>query len=163
MSIQLLYLSLFSECTGMTVNAQTWCITCAPLSKGNALSPANRSLLATRLHHQHVYVHRSNSPIPSIGPSETYPVLGVELRTNLPSPMARHQTHSHIPHRNPSHPRPPHRQAPHLPACPMHRLANGHPRRSNISAPLCRDLDINSNMAIKPHPFFFDASVKPHA
>jgi hypothetical protein len=50
---------------------------------GNALSTANRSLLAARLKKQHVSVRGSTSPTPSISPSETYRVLGVELNTTF--------------------------------------------------------------------------------
>jgi hypothetical protein len=51
--------------------------------KDNALSSANRSLLAARLQYQHVYVRGSNLPIVSIGPSETDRVLWAELNTTL--------------------------------------------------------------------------------
>jgi hypothetical protein len=74
---------LFGEYTGMTVNVQKCCITCALWSKGNALSQANRTLLDKRLQTQHVSVRGSPSPIPTITPLETYRVLVVELNTAI--------------------------------------------------------------------------------
>jgi hypothetical protein len=48
-----------------------------------ALSLANRTLLASRLQKEFITINSSSSPIPSIGPSDTYRVLGVELNTSL--------------------------------------------------------------------------------
>jgi hypothetical protein len=65
----------------MVVNVRKWCITGALWSTGNALSLANRTLLATRLQNHFVTVNMYNSPIPSIDPTESYRVLRVELNT----------------------------------------------------------------------------------
>jgi hypothetical protein len=67
----------------MTVNVQKCCITGALWHSGNALSPANQTLLASRLQKQFITIHSRSSPFPSIGPSDTYRVLGVELNTSL--------------------------------------------------------------------------------
>jgi hypothetical protein len=83
MSIQLQNLSMFSDYTAMTANVHKCWITCALRSKGNALSPSNRPLLAARLQHKHFFVRVSTSPIPTISPSETCRVLGVDLNTTL--------------------------------------------------------------------------------
>jgi hypothetical protein len=83
MTIQLQKLSLFSAYTGMTVNFRECCITGALWRSGNALSPTNITLLASRLHTQFITVNSVPAPIPSIGPSDTYRVLGVELNTSL--------------------------------------------------------------------------------
>jgi hypothetical protein len=117
---------MFSEYTGMTVNVQKCCITCALLSKGNALSPPKRSHLAPRIQDQHVSVNGSNSPIPSIGPSDTYRILGLSLNTTLTFTNHWHELKrttatlinafstallTYPVPESPSHPRPPHRQA----------------------------------------------------
>jgi hypothetical protein len=52
-------------------------------SKGNSLSLANRTFHTSRLQTHFVTVKAYNSPIPSIDPSESYRVLGVELNTTL--------------------------------------------------------------------------------
>jgi hypothetical protein len=67
----------------MTVYIQKCCITGAPLRLGNALSLANRTLLASRLQTQFITINSGPYPIPSIGPSDTYRVLGVDLNTSL--------------------------------------------------------------------------------
>jgi hypothetical protein len=72
MTIQLRKLSLFRAYTGMTVNVRMCCITGALSRSGNALSPANCTLLASRLQKQFITIHSRSSPIPSIGPSDTY-------------------------------------------------------------------------------------------
>jgi hypothetical protein len=76
MAIQLRKLSLFSAYTGMTVNIRKRCITGALWHSGNALSPANLALLASRLQAQFITINSVPAPIPSIGPSDTYRVLG---------------------------------------------------------------------------------------
>jgi hypothetical protein len=81
MSIQLQKLSLFSAYTGMTVNIRKCCITGALWRSCNALSLANITLLASRLQTQFITINSNRAPIPSIGPSDTYRVLGVELNT----------------------------------------------------------------------------------
>jgi hypothetical protein len=83
MTIQLRKLSLFSADTGMTVNIRKCCITGALWRSGNALSLANNTLLASRLQSQFITINSAPAPIPSIGPSDTYRVLGVELNTSL--------------------------------------------------------------------------------
>jgi hypothetical protein len=83
MSIQLWELSLSSAYTCMTVNIQKCCITGALWRSGNALSLANRTLLASRLQTQFITINSRPSPIPSISPSDTYRVLGVELSTSF--------------------------------------------------------------------------------
>jgi hypothetical protein len=67
----------------MNVNVRKCCITGALWRSGNALSPANRTLSASRLRKQIVTINSRSSPIPSIGPSDTYRVLGVDLNTPL--------------------------------------------------------------------------------
>jgi hypothetical protein len=64
-------------------NVRKCCITSALCSKGNALSLANRTLLASRLPNHFVTINTHNSPISSTGPSESYRVLGIELNTTL--------------------------------------------------------------------------------
>jgi hypothetical protein len=88
MTIQLRKLSLFSAYTGMTVNVQKCCITGALWPSGNAPSPANCTLIAYRLQTHFITINSHPSPIPSIGPSDTYRVLGVELNTSLT--MSKH-------------------------------------------------------------------------
>jgi hypothetical protein len=83
MSIQLKELSLFRAYTGMKDNVTKCCITGALLSKGNAHSRANCSILASRTQRQHALVHGSKSLIRFIDPSETHRVLEVELNTAL--------------------------------------------------------------------------------
>jgi hypothetical protein len=83
MSIQLQKLSLFSAYTCMTVNIRKCCITGALWRSGNALSLANITLLASRLQTQFITINSHHAPIPSIGPSDTSRVLGVELYTSL--------------------------------------------------------------------------------
>jgi hypothetical protein len=83
MSIQLRKLSLFSAYTCMTVNIQKCCITGALWRSGSALSLANCTLLASRLKTQFITINSRSIPIPSIGPSDTYRVLGVGLNTSL--------------------------------------------------------------------------------
>jgi hypothetical protein len=67
----------------MTVNIRKCCITGALWHTGNALSLANIALLASRLQTQFITVNSVPAPIPSIGPKDTYRVLGVELNTSL--------------------------------------------------------------------------------
>jgi hypothetical protein len=67
----------------MTLNVRRCCITGALWSKGNARSLANRTLLASRLQSYFVTINTYNSPIPSIGPSESCRVLEVELNTTI--------------------------------------------------------------------------------
>jgi hypothetical protein len=83
MTIQLQNLSLFNTYTCMTFKARKCCITGAVWSKGNALFLASRTLLASRLKNHFVTINSHKSPIPSIGPSESSRVLGVELKTTL--------------------------------------------------------------------------------
>jgi hypothetical protein len=83
MTIQLRMLSLFSAYTGMTVNVRKCCITGALSRSGNALSPTNCTLLATRLQKLFITINSRSSPIPSIGPADTCRILGVELNTSL--------------------------------------------------------------------------------
>jgi hypothetical protein len=83
MSIQLRKLSIFSAYTCMTVNIRKCCITGALGRSSNALSLANITLLESRLQTQFITVNSNPAPIPSIGPSDTYRVLGVELNTSL--------------------------------------------------------------------------------
>jgi hypothetical protein len=83
MAIQLRKLSIFSAYTCMTVNIRKCCITGALWRSGNALSIANISLLASRLQSQFITITSDPAPIPSIGPSDTYRVLGVEHNTSL--------------------------------------------------------------------------------
>jgi hypothetical protein len=83
MTVQLQKLSLFSAYTGIIVNVQKCCITGALLHSGNALRPANQTFLASRLQKHFTTIDPHPSPIPSIGPSDTYKVLGVELNTSL--------------------------------------------------------------------------------
>jgi hypothetical protein len=83
MSTQLRQLSHFSAYTCMTVNIRKCCITCALLPRGNALSLANITLLASRLQSQFITINSNRAPIPSTGPSDTYRVLGVEPNTSL--------------------------------------------------------------------------------
>jgi hypothetical protein len=59
------------------------CITGALWRSGNALSLANITLLASRLQTQFITINSNRAPIPSIGPSDTYRVLRVELNTSL--------------------------------------------------------------------------------
>jgi hypothetical protein len=67
----------------MTVNIRKCCITGALWLSGNALSLANITLLASRLQTQFITIKSNRALIPSIGPSDTYRVLGVELNTSL--------------------------------------------------------------------------------
>jgi hypothetical protein len=67
----------------MTLNVRKSCITGALWRRGKALSPANRSLLASNLQNHFVTIKSHTHSIPSIGPSDTYRVLGVELNTSL--------------------------------------------------------------------------------
>jgi hypothetical protein len=83
MSIQPRKLSLFSAYTCMTVNIRKCYITGAPWRSPNALFLANITLLASRLQYQFITINSNRAPIPSIGPSDTYRVLGVELNTSL--------------------------------------------------------------------------------
>jgi hypothetical protein len=83
MSIQLRKLFLFSAYTCMTVNIRKCCITGTLWRSGNALSLANITLLASRLQAQFITNNSNRAHIPSIGPSDTYRVLGVELNTSL--------------------------------------------------------------------------------
>jgi hypothetical protein len=83
MYIQLRKLSFFSAYTGMTVNIRKCCITGAIWRSGNALSLANINLLASRLQTQFITINSNPAYIPSIGPSDTYRVLGVEHNTSL--------------------------------------------------------------------------------
>jgi hypothetical protein len=83
LTIQLQKLSLFSAYTCMIVNVQKCCITGALWRSGKALSIANRKLLASRLQNHFVAINSHTSPISSIGPSDTYRVLGAELSTSL--------------------------------------------------------------------------------
>jgi hypothetical protein len=83
MTIQLRKLSLFNAYTGMTVNVRKCFITGALLRSCNALSLANITLLASRLQTRFITISSNRAPIPSIGPLDTYRVLGVELNTSL--------------------------------------------------------------------------------
>jgi hypothetical protein len=83
MTIQLRKLSRFSAYNGMNVNVQKCCITGALWGSSNALSLANRTLIAFRLKQHFITIDSHSSPIPSIGPSDTYRVFGVELNTSL--------------------------------------------------------------------------------
>jgi hypothetical protein len=76
MSIQLRKLSLVSAYTCMSVNIRKCCITGALCRSGNALALANITLLASRLQTQFITISSLRAPIPSIGPSDTYCVLG---------------------------------------------------------------------------------------
>jgi hypothetical protein len=67
----------------MTVNIRKCCITGALWRSSNALSLANITLLASRLQTQFITINSNRAPIPSIGPLDTYRVLGVELFTSL--------------------------------------------------------------------------------
>jgi hypothetical protein len=67
----------------MTVNVRKCCLTGALWSKGNSLSLSNRTLLASRLQKHNVTINTFNCTIPSIDPSESYRVLGVEINTTL--------------------------------------------------------------------------------
>jgi hypothetical protein len=53
------------------------------LEKGNALSLAYRTLLASRLQNHFVTINMHNFTIPYIDPSDSCRVLGVELNTTL--------------------------------------------------------------------------------
>jgi hypothetical protein len=61
----------------MTVNIRKCCITGALWRSDNALFLANITLLASRLQTQFITINSNHAPIPSIGPSDTYRVLGV--------------------------------------------------------------------------------------
>jgi hypothetical protein len=67
----------------MPVHAKKYCITWALWTKGSVLSLANRSLLESPLQTHHIPVQGSNSPVPTIAPSGSYKVVGVELNTTL--------------------------------------------------------------------------------
>jgi hypothetical protein len=67
----------------MIVNIRKCCITGPLWRSGNALSLANRTLLASRLRSHFITINSRPFPIPSVGPSDTYRVLGVELNTSL--------------------------------------------------------------------------------
>jgi hypothetical protein len=102
MTVQLQKLSLFIAYTGMTVNDRKCCITGALWSKDNAHSLSNGTLLASRLQKHFVTINTLNSPIPSINPSESYRVLGVELNTTLTfNKHGQELAHNHIPHQCP--------------------------------------------------------------
>jgi hypothetical protein len=83
MTVQLRKLSLFSAYTSMIVNVRKCCITGALWRSNNALSLANHTLLESRLQSQFITINSRPSPIPSIGPTDTYRVLGVDLITSL--------------------------------------------------------------------------------
>jgi hypothetical protein len=83
MSIQLWKLSLLSAYIDMIVNILKCRITGALWRSCNALSLANRTLLACRLQSQFITINSRPSLIPSIGPADTYRVLGIELNTSL--------------------------------------------------------------------------------
>jgi hypothetical protein len=72
MTIQIPKLSLFSGYTCLKVNVRKCCITGALWRRGNALSLANRNLLAYHLQNHFVAINSHTHPIPSIGPSDTY-------------------------------------------------------------------------------------------
>jgi hypothetical protein len=91
MAIQLRKVSLISAYTGMTVNIRKCCITDALWRSGNALSLANITLLASRLQTQFITINSHDAPIPAIGPTDTYRVLGVELNTSLTSTKHWHE------------------------------------------------------------------------
>jgi hypothetical protein len=83
MTIDLQNLSLFSAYTRINVNVRK-CYSTGKLRRlGNALSLSNHTLLASRLQHHFVTISTHTSTLPSIGPSDTYRVLGVELSTSL--------------------------------------------------------------------------------
>jgi hypothetical protein len=67
----------------MTVNIRKCCIAGALWRSGNALSLTNITLLTSSLQTQCITINPNRAPIPSIGPSDTYRVLGVELNTSL--------------------------------------------------------------------------------
>jgi hypothetical protein len=83
MTIQLNKLSLFNACTCMFANVRKCSVTYAMWNKCNACSLANPTLLASCLENHFVTVNTVKSPLPSIGPTESYRVLGVELNTTL--------------------------------------------------------------------------------
>jgi hypothetical protein len=83
MTIQLRKLSLISAYTCMTVNIRKCCITSALWRSRNAPSLANITLHASRLQLQFITINSTPAPMPSIGPSDKYCVLGVELNTSL--------------------------------------------------------------------------------
>jgi hypothetical protein len=83
MAIQLRKPSLFSAYTGMTVNIRKCCITGALWRSCNALSLANITLLASRLQTQFITINSNRAHTSSIGLSDTYRALGVELNTSL--------------------------------------------------------------------------------
>jgi hypothetical protein len=85
MTVQLRKLFLFIAYTCMIVNVRKCCITGAHWRSDNALSLTNRTLLASHLQSHFITINSRPSPIPSIGPSDTYHVLGVELNTPSPS------------------------------------------------------------------------------
>jgi hypothetical protein len=85
MTVQLRKLSLSSAYTGMSVNLRKCCVTRALWRSGNALSLANRTLLASRHQSQLITINSRPSPIPSIGPSDTYRVLGTDLNASPPA------------------------------------------------------------------------------
>jgi hypothetical protein len=67
----------------MTVNIQKCYITEALRRPGNALSLANRTLLVSRMQNHFVAINSHIYPFPSIGPSDTYRLPGVELNISL--------------------------------------------------------------------------------
>jgi hypothetical protein len=81
MAIQLRKRSLSSAYTCMTVNIRKCCITGALWRSGNALSLADIALLESRLRTQFITINSTPAFIPSIGSSDTYRALGVELST----------------------------------------------------------------------------------
>jgi hypothetical protein len=92
MSIQLRKLSLFSSAyTSMTVNIRKCFITGALWRSGNALSLASTTMLESRLQTRFITINSNPASIPSIGPSDTYRVLGVELNTSLTFTKHRHE------------------------------------------------------------------------
>jgi hypothetical protein len=83
MTIQLQKLSIFRMNTSVIVNVRKCCITGALWRRSNALSLANRTLLASHLQNHFVIIKAHYSPIPSISPSDSYRVLGVKFNTAL--------------------------------------------------------------------------------
>jgi hypothetical protein len=84
MTIRLQKLPLFSAYTCMIVNVRKCCITGALWRSGNALSLANRKLLASRMQKDSVNINSHTSLIPSIGPSDIYRVLGESGSNSTP-------------------------------------------------------------------------------
>jgi hypothetical protein len=81
--VKLRKLSLFSDYTGLDVNARKCSATGALSHKGNANSKDNRALLEHDLSTLSVDVHKVPTPLPTLPPTEYYKVLGVELNNTM--------------------------------------------------------------------------------